>query len=120
MARFIWRGADVMLEIDKATIRGMERACRFVCRKLRETISKPSPPASRPGEPPHRRSGKLSRAIRWSVSRVSRTGTIWLQGAKYGYWLDSGTRSILPRPWILVTVMRHYRTIGRLFAGGKS
>ena len=77
-----------------------------LAKEIREMISVPYPPASRPGKPPRRRSGKLLRSV-----KVVRTAT----GARvqigkglpglYASYLEYGTRKMLPRP-MLKTAMR--------------
>lgn len=67
----IWRGDDVLREIEAAVVTGMEIAGTAMRASTVRSLSTPFPPASAPGNPPHRRSGGLAGAV---DSRVSRQG----------------------------------------------
>lgn len=101
--------------------RGLESAAQFLVGQLKEEVSKPGPDpgtdkgkkrqrrleriaaagdvqrASKPGEPPHRRTGTLRNSIGYEIQGLlARVGT-WL---KYGYWLEWGTVKMEARPWL--------------------
>ena len=71
-----------------------------LAKEIRKAISTPYPPASRPGRPPHMRTGKLLRSV-----KVVRT----LLGARvqigkglpgfYASYLEYGTRNMKARPY---------------------
>jgi HK97 gp10 family phage protein len=60
--------------------------------------------ASRPGNPPHKQTGRLQGSITWELSRrglfgrglMARVGT----NLTYGRYLELGTRKMRPRPWL--------------------
>ena len=59
------------------------------------------PPASKPGEPPHKRTGTLDRSIDMETFTrgkdfVGRVGT----NLNYGLWLEIGTRKMAKRPYL--------------------
>jgi hypothetical protein len=59
------------------------------------------PPPSRPGEPPHKRTARLQTSVTWvlgedSIGLYAAVGT----NVDYGYWLEVGTDTIQPRPWL--------------------
>lgn len=63
---------------------------------VRGKINKPYPPASRPGQEPHKRTGRLQ-----SGFVVVRTGkSIGVRTSNIGIWLDGGTRKMAARPFI--------------------
>lgn len=52
---------------------------------------------SRPGDPPHKQTGRLRASIAWElVGAVARVGT----NLPYGRWLEHGTRKMAARPWL--------------------
>ena len=62
---------------------------------------------SRPGEPPHKQTGRLRASVthevmRWGWRMVARVGTnVW-----YGKVLQHGNSRIKPRPWLDVALKR--------------
>jgi hypothetical protein len=49
----------VSKDISRAVVDGMERASDEIIEDIKQRISTAYPPASKPGEPPHRRTGNL-------------------------------------------------------------
>jgi hypothetical protein len=62
------------------------------------------PHPSRPGEPPRKRTGFLQRNVKYEITPegVGRVGVV--QNARYGAYLELGTRRVQARPWLLATV----------------
>ena len=56
---------------------------------LKHTLSTPYPPASEPGQPPHKRSGRLYDSIRWETA-ASPQPTLWVGTSAYR-WERGGT-----------------------------
>ena len=95
-------------EVEKAiaigTIKVQREAQRLVNQVAGPTKDFPDRPVSKPGEPPHIRTGTLKVGIdeetfrRGSefVGRVGPTGP----SAKYGSWLEEGTRKMAKRPYL--------------------
>ena len=67
-------------------------------------LGTPYPPASRPGQPPRKRTGKLMRQTR-AVAAASSL-TIQIITTAVGKWLDGGTARIRPRPFINLITRR--------------
>ncbi len=65
--------------------------------ELREQLSEPYPPASDPGDPPHRRSGQLASSIVYSL-----TGTTLRIGSTdpKAQYLEYGTERMAARPFL--------------------
>ncbi len=83
-----------------ATTKALNQATQEMTTALQKKINKQGPPASRPGQPPRKRTGFLHDTV-----NVLRKGRTWaIQVAQYGIFLDGGTRSIRPRPWIRTTI----------------
>ncbi len=57
---------------------------------------------SRPGEPPHKQTGRLRGSVAWELVDTGRT---WIArvgtNVRYGRFLELGTRRIRPRPWLV-------------------
>jgi hypothetical protein len=69
--------------------------------ELRQLIKVPYPPPSKPGEPPHRRTGRL-----WTSMdpRVERRNHIVIYGMGYGRFLEDGTKHMDARPFLEPTI----------------
>jgi HK97 gp10 family phage protein len=70
------------------------------------------PPASAPGDPPHKRTGTLGRSIQNEVLKdekelVGRVGT----NLVYGRWLELGTSQMEPRPYLRPALTKSMRRI---------
>jgi hypothetical protein len=72
----IWRGDQVLADVAAAVEEGMAIAGKVLTASTVRSVSSPYPPASRPGQPPHRRSGGLAGAIGAKVSRSGRSVTL--------------------------------------------
>jgi hypothetical protein len=78
-----------------------------IVQEFQVLLLSPSPPASRPGEPPHARTGAYARSIKSRVSGSTITVYASGKGAQVGVWMEFGTHQkgkphIAPRP--------HWRT----------
>lgn len=103
IARFRWTGGSAPWVVRSAIADGMERAAIYVKRAMKRLISTPYPPASVPGEPPHRRTGNLYRNIDYWINRKTLEVHIGpTEDADYGLYLEFGApaRNLEPRPFI--------------------
>lgn len=94
-----WNGDKIVRKVEQAARKGLDDAGRLIATKARQDLSKPYPPASRPGQPPHSRTGALAAAQRHEVREEG--GDIVLQvgtrpGLKYAPIMAS------KRPWLAV------------------
>lgn len=78
---------------------------------------------SKPGEPPRLRTGFGQSHIRHEYNGNKKDPAVRIGVTKKGlymFFLEVGTRTIRPRPWLMATLKKHWRQIGRLAAiGGK-
>jgi len=117
----IWHGPKVAKAIDTGLQRNLTKAALFVVRKVKQSLTKagptkthPSTPASSPGEPPHRRTGRLARSITHEVTATTaRVGT----NVKYGKFLEVGTGDMAARPYLRPAVYKNRKQIKKLLAG---
>jgi hypothetical protein len=101
-----WYGPQVVRDLEAAVERGMEKAGEALVAGIVRKISRPAPPASRPGQPPHRRSGGLARSVTHRVER--RGGEMVLtvgvfpgaEAEDYSAALQQGTSRMSARPYL--------------------
>jgi hypothetical protein len=91
-----WAGDGLARAIRTHMKGNLDAAGKALVAEYRDILSDPYPPASSPGEPPHRRTGEGLGSIR-HVPRDM--GVDVVCDKKYMSYLDSGTGRIAPRPW---------------------
>ncbi len=114
----IWHGRIVQKKIDAGIQRNLTRAALFVVRQVKLSLSvagptktHPGAPASKPGEPPHKRTGVLGRSITHEVGKgYARVGT----NLKYGKPLEVGTSKMAARPYLRPAVYKNRRAIKKI------
>jgi HK97 gp10 family phage protein len=87
--------------VRRAVADGMEQAARSLVRVMRANLNTPYPPASEPGEFPHKRTGNLRDNVDYWIDRKTlklRIGPT--VDAVYGLYLEYGTSRMAARPWI--------------------
>lgn len=107
LARFRWNGGSAPWVVRNAIADGMERAAVVVRRTMRRLISVPYPPASAPGESPHKRTGNLYRNIDVWINRQTLTVHVGpTDAANYGIYLEYGAprANLEPRPFMFKAV----------------
>lgn len=74
---------------------------------LRQTLADDYPPASAPGESPHRRSGYLQEGVSWGVERSGPIYTLTVAStALYSVYLEFGTSRMAARPFMSPALAR--------------
>ena len=107
----IWRGDAVLAQIRAAAASGMEAAGRALVSSTVSDISTPYPPASRPGQPPHRRGGGLRRGVGSTVVRSGTTVALTVgvprssPVARQARALQGGTSRMAARPFMPTPAM---------------
>jgi HK97 gp10 family phage protein len=77
--------------------RRLNRSGVEVVTKVREAINKPYPPASSPGNPPHRRTGALWRSV---FATEAKDKVTVAADAPHAEFLERGTRRMAARPFL--------------------
>lgn len=138
---FNWPTDEFLAEVRVRAERGFAKAAAFVQGEIKRTISAKQVLSksaradaarrgesldpnvfrgSKPGEPPAIRTGNLRNSIQTArlPDGTARVGST----AKYGLWLEFGTAKMLPRPFIVPTMLKNKRNIERIIrkeiAGG--
>lgn len=71
-----WRGDDILAQVSAAVATAMDSAGKALSTQTKAKIATPFPPASRPGQPPRRRSGGLIGAVDSRTERSGRNVTL--------------------------------------------
>lgn len=99
-------------EADKLTLKALVNAGAIVERGAKQLVSTGAPKwrgprggvhydASEPGKPPHVRTGALRASIAFAIDRDAAEPTVVVgPAAKYGKWLEFGTRHMAARPFM--------------------
>ncbi len=92
-----WRGDEFLARVRARLAANLGEAAGLVADKMVESINGPYPPASEPGESPHRRTGDLRASVTSEVDGlVARAGA----PGKVAYWLETGTTKMAARPFV--------------------
>ena len=87
-------------QVADASIRAVRRAMAEVATEIeasiKQSISIQGPPPSRPGEPPHKDTGRLHATFR--VTAGQKGLNVWAQ--PYAWFLEGGTVNMDPRPFV--------------------
>lgn len=104
-AGFRWKGGRAPWVVRAAIADAIERAAKHLKTAIRRNIKEPYPPASAPGEYPHKRTGNLRRSIDIWVNRKTLEGYVGpTEDAPYGIFLEYGTRKMDARPFLMPTL----------------
>lgn len=76
--------------------RAMAEVAPDIQASIQRRISKPYPPASKPGQAPRLRTGELHDSVTVTFSR----GSLKVRTAEHGVFLENGTVNMQPRPFV--------------------
>jgi hypothetical protein len=95
-----WHQDRVVSRVRTDTLRRAQIAATVLERNVKARLGTPGPPASRPGQPPRRRSGALQRGVRATARLVNqfRVRVAVSVAAFYAPFLQRGTRRMARRP----------------------
>jgi hypothetical protein len=101
---FTWRGPQAIALVHGELKKRLYKSVVLVANDAKISLSEAYPPASSPGEPPHRRTGRLRASVAFEVDGfVGRVGT----NVHYGRILELNRG----RPWLRPALMRNYPKI---------
>lgn len=110
--RVEFHGDEANAEAEQVAGENLQAAAEFLAEKIREEIGLPYPPASRPGEPPRKRSGELQDSV--EAESDGKGGARVKVGAPYAGYLEVG----LNRPFVVATAKKYWTELKRVAAGG--
>ena len=89
MGELNWNGDGFMEWVGERYGQRLDVAAEAVAQRMRDLVSEPFPPASKPGDPPHKRTGTLQQSIHWTAPSplVRQIGS----SAPYALYLEFGT-----------------------------
>lgn len=119
MARFNFDRRWVGRILHPRLHRAMRKSLEFLVDQTKHGLRTPYPPASSPGEFPHRRTGALQQSIRVGVIDARRRAVTGQFGSDLDYatYLELGTSRMAPRPFLRPTIQRGKKYIMRFFEG---
>ncbi len=117
-----WHGNEAIAHVRAAGWERLQRCVVFFWQAATLTlnVSNPRPylTPSKPGEPPRKRTGWLQRNVLYELDEPSLSGRVGItRNAKYGLWLEIGTRWMHARPWLLATLKKVEKQLNSI-AGG--
>lgn len=95
--RLVWHGAKIRRALTERGLERLRNAAEELRDYIRGKVSTRYPPASRPGQYPHRRTGDFHRSIRYRVLKELRRMRVYSNDRK-AKWLEYGTQRMAPRP----------------------
>ena len=124
--KITWREKPFKIAITSTLDKRIASAMILLRSELKRVLSTPYPPASRPGHPPHKRTGKLRKSVQYRKDRKKNTYEIGaFKDAEYGWYLEKGVRNedgswkIAPRPWLVKTMLRMKRQMALIIEKGR-
>lgn len=118
----VWHGEEAIKAIDAAAYENVQRATVFFWSKCQDELNVSAKvgkgtkgsdyQASKPGEPPRKRTGWLQRNVVYELDEKEKRGRVGLTAnAMYGLFLEFGTRFMAARPWLLGTLRKYWQAI---------
>lgn len=98
--RIEFKTGRIITRTRKATAKAFDTVAREMTKAVRQKISKPSPPPSRPGAHPHSQFGKRGTRLKNTFQVVRKGFTLAVRVPQYGIWLEGGTSRMRARPFI--------------------
>ncbi len=109
-----WYGPEVKAKLDSQLVKNLHRAAITYKNEVKRVLSE-SPPASAPGEPPHRDTGRLRASISHEVDESAKTARVGTN-VKYGKFLELGTSKMAARPYLRPTWDRLQEQLKKILA----
>lgn len=127
---------DPTAQVVAASWKGLQRAVVFLWTSIQAALNTSANPQSvkrrgggsrtvytspsKPGEPPHKRTGHLQRNVLYEFDEANKSAKVGVtQNAKYGMFLEVGTKRVAARPWLLATLNKVWAQLEALAGSEK-
>lgn len=108
MADLKWYGGRRTWEIRAAIADILAKTAASIVRKIKADLNTPYPPASSPGEAPHKRTGNLRASVDYWINRKTLEVDIGVNiDAPYWQYLEFGTVNMAPRPFLRTNIVKN-------------
>jgi HK97 gp10 family phage protein len=116
MGQLTWNGDAYLAYVAEVFDDRLGSAAEVIATAMRNNLSTDYPPASSPGESPHRRRGNLQAEVHVEKPGplVRRIGS----SVKYAAFLELGTRKMAARPFLLKSLMEQSDQLRQIVTGG--
>lgn len=123
-----WNGDGAEKHVRSKAARALSRAAITIRKRAAELLSVPGTGRekgkqigpvvrSKPGEPPHKQTGRLRASVAYEVDDASLTARVGTN-VEYGKHLELGTkRGLKPRPWLRRAALEVRGKVGQLLIG---
>lgn len=105
---------EAVVKVANAAKEGIARATLSVLRDSKISVNQSYPPASTPGEPPHKRTGNLLSRIDHEFDNDGLVGRVG-SNLDYARFLELGTEKMEPRPYLRPAMDRAAGGIEKFF-----
>jgi HK97 gp10 family phage protein len=111
-----WRGEDLKKLVKFTAAQRMEVAAILLKNAIKEDLSEPFPPASEPGEPAHKRTGRYRASISHEVDKEALTARVG-SNLLYAKFLELGTVNMAARPVLRKNFNEHFDKLRAIMRG---
>jgi hypothetical protein len=116
MAKVTWNADLALGPLWDALAAGLDRGGRHLVESIRRAVAQPFPPASAPGQPPHRRTGTYQASFDHAVDADHLKLYVGSDDPKAA-GLELGTSRVAARPAIMPTLLAEADEIARQIGG---
>ena len=127
---FEWHGERFKKEMRSLVDRNLDKAATFLVGRVKKSFGSAAAVAggttkghrrrsrSKPGDPPHVDTGHLRRSITYRSGMSKETRDVGSFGeVKYARFLELGTRTMAPRPYLRPALDQNAQKIARIIGG---
>lgn len=115
-----WQGDQAVEALTLAAAQGLVDAAQYLAEKHRAAVGQSAPPASRPGQYPRRRTGRLQRSVKVSPASASEARRTKRVAITYDQGVAPHAQLLADRKGIEDTVERHRGELLAIIARGGS
>ena len=110
-----WNGNQFYQHLVEQLDARLGEAAEVLATRMRNNLSEDYPPASMPGQSPHRRTGNLQASV--EVKKPQPLKRLVGSSAAYAKFLEFGTSKMAARPWALKSLMQAKNDLNQVILG---